>query len=229
MRRHDKRKLENDRRVDRLLQSEYGRSSYWEILLQAGRKDSMISLLESTLHLPGDVIECGVYRGNSFQLICRAVAETSPDKRIYACDSFEGFPKKKVGRIDLGTHWILSRVRRKYRLCQDTPARLERFFESFNVNGQIVKGFFSETLERFSNEQFCFIHLDCDLYVSYGQCLELLYHTLVPGGVFVFDDYGSPNWPGAKEAVDEFFSSKKESVCLCEDLPIPSWYVRKPQ
>ena len=106
----------------------------------------MISLLESTLHLPGDVIECGVYRGNSFQMICRAVAETSPGKRIYACDSFEGFPKKKVGRIDLGTHWILSRVRRKYRLCQDTPARLERFSESFNVNGQIVKGFFSETL-----------------------------------------------------------------------------------
>ena len=143
VKRHEKRKLENDRRVDRLLQTEYGRSSYWEILLQACRRDSMIALLESTLRLPGAVIECGVYRGNSLQMICRAVAGSSPEKRIFACDSFEGFPRKKVGRIDRGTHWILSRVRRKYRFCQDTPARLERFFETFKIDGRIVKGFFS--------------------------------------------------------------------------------------
>ena len=55
----------------------------------------------------------------------------------------------------------------------------------------------------------------------------MLYHALVPGGVVVFDDYGSPNWPGAKKAVDEFLSRRTESVRLCEDLPIPSWYVRK--
>ncbi len=188
----------------------------------------MIGLLESTLRLPGKVIECGVYRGNSLRMICRTLAESSPEKRILACDSFEGFPKKKVGRIDLGTHWILSRVRRKYRMCQDTPARLERFFEAYGIDGLIVKGYFSDTLQQFSDDRFCFIHLDCDLYESYKECLNMLYQSLVPGGVIVFDDYGSPNWPGAKKAVDEFFSTKTESVCLCEDLPIPSWYVRKP-
>jgi len=227
MKRYEKKRLHADERIDELLATDPGRAEYWERLKVRGAAESMIELLESTLHLPGDIIECGVYRGESVQWISRAVRDRVPEKTIYACDSFEGFPEEKVGPIDLSFLRFLFRVRKKFRMCADTPARLQRFFEVFNVRGEIVRGYFSETLPRLADAQFCFIHLDCDIYESYKECLHLLYDNLAPGGVVVFDDYKAPKWPGAEIAIDEFFAPRSEAVEQCGDRPNPSWYVRK--
>ena len=147
-----------------------------------------------------------------------------PPRRGYACDSFEGFPEEKVAVLpglpfSSGPQEVPD-VRRH-------PRRLQRFFEVFNVRGEIVQGYFSDTLPRFADTQFCFIHLDCDLYESYRECLHLLYDKLAPGGVVVFDDYKAPKWPGAEIAVDEFFASRPEAVAQCRDRSNPSWFVRK--
>ena len=227
MKRYEKKRLLADKRIDELLATDQGRTEYWERLHVRGRDESMIGLLESTLHLPGDIVECGVYRGESVQWIARSVSDRGSEKTIFACDSFEGFPEEEVGRIDLASLRFLFRVRKKFRMCGDTPARLERFFDVFNVRGEIVKGYFSETLPRLADTRFCFIHLDCDIYSSYKDCLRLLYDNLVPGGVVVFDDYRAPKWPGAEIAVEEFFATRPEVVEQSSDRPTPSWYVRK--
>ena len=225
---HEQRRLEADQQLDRLLQTKEGRSQYWAELLDACKECSMISLLESTLHLPGDVIECGVYRGGTLTRICRTISRLAADKQVLACDSFEGFPDYKVGRIDVGYFRFLSRIRKKFGVCDDVPARLERFFNYYGIRGRIEKGYFSETLHKFSQHRFCFIHLDVDIYDSYIECLSKLYSQLVPGVVVVFDDYGSPKWPGAKKAVDEFFADREESPCKSAEKKIPAWFVRKP-
>ena len=41
------------------------------------------------------------------------------------------------------------------------------------------------------------------------------------------DDYKQPKWPGATQAVDEFFADKPETVNLSEARPNNAWYVRK--
>ncbi len=64
------------------------------------------------LELPGDVIECGVYRGGTLAKIFRTVSKCSADKQVFACDSFEGFPEEDVGRIDVGYFRFLSRIRK---------------------------------------------------------------------------------------------------------------------
>ena len=83
-------------------------------------------------------------------------------------------------------------------------------------------------LFRSSQDRFCFIHLDVDIYSSYIECLDELYAKLVPGGVVVFDDYGSSKWPGAKKAVDEFFADKDASPGKSTERQDAAWYVRKP-
>jgi predicted O-methyltransferase YrrM len=227
MKRYEKKRLEQDQQIDKLLKTPGGRAYYWDELASQCQSSSMISLLESTLQLPGDVIECGVYRGRSVTRIGRILAEQATDKKLYACDSFEGFPGEMVGRVDVGLFRLLSRIRKKFRTCSDTPSRLERFFELYNIQGETVKGFFHETLPRFQQSDFCFIHLDCDIYQSYLQCLDILYDRLAPGGVIVFDDYDSPKWPGATKAVDEFFANRPEEVQRCEERSSGCWYLRK--
>jgi len=227
MKRYERKRLRADEKIDELLTTGRGREEYWERLRVRGQSESMIGLLESTLHLPGDIIECGVYRGKSLQRISRVAADLAPEKTVFACDSYEGFPEEGVGRVDLGPRRFLSRVRKKFRMCADTPARLERFFQMFGVRGETIKGYFSDTLLRFSDTPFCFIHLDCDIYSSYKECLHLLYENLTPGGVVVFDDYPGAKWPGAKIAVDEFFATRPESIELSNDRPEAAWFVRK--
>ena len=225
--RHEQLRILKDQELDKQLESQTGRDEYWAELLDRCNQDSMYSLLESTLHLPGDVIECGVYRGASITKIGRVLAEHEVDKQITGCDSFEGFPEEKVGRVDVGYFRFLKRIRKKFKAADDVPARLKRFFNYFNVRGRTEKGFFSDTLHKFSNDRFCFIHLDVDIYESYIECLSALYDKLEPGGVVVFDDYGSPKWPGAKKAVDEFFADKEETPTLSTDREEPAWFVRK--
>ncbi|PHS13760.1 MAG: hypothetical protein COA78_06635 [Blastopirellula sp.] len=226
--RHEQKRLDDDLQLDQCLKTEAGRSQHWADLLGYCHADSMCSLLESTLHLPGDVIECGVYRGTSLRKIGRMISEISPDKELFACDSFAGFPEEKVGRIDVGWFRFLSRLRKKFQLADDTPARMEQFFSMYNIKGKIVKGFFSDTLQQFKQNSFCFIHVDCDIYESHIECLDELYQNLVPGGVAVFDDYGTKGWPGATVAVDEFFSSRDEAPSQSFDRETAAWYVRKP-
>ena len=224
----DRKRVAADRRIDELLETEAGQRAYWDELEEKGRRSSLIELLESTLHLDGDVIECGVFRGKSLMMECRSVMAHAPDKRVYACDSFEGFPQDAVGDEDVSWFRFKFKLRRKFTVAGDVPDRLERFFAAYGVSGHVVKGFFSDTLGRFADQRFCFMHIDCDLYESHLDCLNMLYDRLVPGGVAVFDDYAQAKWPGATKAVDEFFAGRAEKPALLQSREIQAWYVRKP-
>ncbi len=134
--REDRKRLQADDEIDGYLKSEAGRQRVKSYFADLNRADSMIALLESTLKLPGDVIECGVFRGMSLRRIGLMLAEQAPQKSIYGLDSFEGFPADRVGRVDLGFLRFLPLVRRKFRMCNDTP---QRFVTSSSVLGSKAK------------------------------------------------------------------------------------------
>ena len=159
--------------------------------------------------------------------IARSIHGIADDKTIYGLDSFSGFPADAVSNRDLGWGRKLRHVRRKFRFCADTPRRLKHIFRQFSVNAQLVPGYFSDTLPRFRDHRFCFVHLDCDIYSSYKECLETLYDQLVPGGVIVLDEWNTRIWPGARLASKEFFSGRPEDVQTCTTSERHCFYIRK--
>jgi len=202
-----------DRRRDKALETVEGRDEYWNHKLpRSASQRSMIALLEESLALEGDVIECGVYRGSSLMRMARTMHSRAPNKRLYGLDSFDGFPPEGIRACDVG----------------DTSARLRKMFEMFDVNGEIVPGFFADTLRRFADHQFCFVHLDCDSYTSYQQCLQALYDRITPGRVIVFDECDTGAWPGSILAIKEFFQDRQENVQICLDRRVPAYFVRRP-
>jgi O-methyltransferase len=54
------------------------------------------------------------------------------------------------------------------------------------------------------------VHVDLDIFASITDALTFFYPRMAAGGIIVFDDYGFPSCPGARAAVDEFFSQKPE-------------------
>jgi len=172
----------------------------------AGVTKRSLYVIYQALHqissLPGDIAECGVYKGGSAYLIAEVINKLAPQKNIHLFDTFKGLP-------DINTRH--DPALDKKNTFQDTSVENVKTLLGKFDNCVIKEGLFQETLKSITGKTFCFVHIDCDLYDSIMCACELLYPGLYTGGMMVFDDYGyTIDWPGAKRAVDEFFSDRKE-------------------
>ncbi|MEM5471276.1 TylF/MycF/NovP-related O-methyltransferase [Hoeflea sp. AS60] len=228
MKRVDQLRIRQDDEIARLMTTETGQAEYWRRLDEQCNQSPLIELLEQSLRLEGDVIECGVYRGSTTRLMGRSLRQRAPSKKLFACDSFEGFPQDRILDADLGPFRFRFKIQRKFRHASDVPQRLFQFFDTYRVNGYVVKGFFSDTLPKLKPRRYCFMFIDCDIYESHLDCLNALYEQLVPGGIVVFDDYAEPKWPGASRAVDEFFADQPVKLERLASGRKALWFVRKP-
>lgn len=173
-----------------------------ETLLDYRRLGMLVAALRYSASIKGDVIEFGSFRGGSAGLMLQYLPS---DKRIHVCDSFEGMPD--VVEED--------NFHRKGDFSDTTAERVERGLRSLSSNFQLHIGFFKQTLqvmEKNTDLTFSFAHIDVDLYESVKEALEFCYSRMGHGSVIIFDDYGAPTCLGAKQAVDEFFSDKREEI-----------------
>ena len=138
------------------------------------------------------VVELGVFRGRSLRMLQRL----SPAKTTFhAFDSFQGLPED----------WDAGDPRGAYTTHGKVP-------DIANVEFHV--GWFNETLPSFVDglsKDIALAHLDCDLYSSTSEALDLLAPHLKSGAVLVFDDFlgGHSNWllgqaKAFHDAVDKF-------------------------
>jgi len=161
--------------------------------------DKLRSLLRSTDHLSGDIVEVGVYKGGS----ARVLVDNAGASKVFLFDTFCGIPHHDPavdGRWGVGSFSDASAV-----------AVMDMFSGDRRVS--IYPGVFpDQTGDFIAGRRLRFVHLDVDNYQSYAACLEFLYEMVVQGGIVVFDDYGEDCCPGAKAAVDEFFVGHAQVV-----------------
>lgn len=124
----------------------------------------------------GLVCEFGVASGRSF----RMTKEMLPlETAVHGFDTFTGIPQA-WGKEPVGTY--------------STGGKIPR------VEGKafFYKGLFSKTIPSFLEEHdgpLAFANIDCDLYSSTYDILELLRNRIVPGTIIVFDEYLCyPSW-----------------------------------
>ena len=187
----------------------------------------IFELMKSVAHLPGDIVECGVYQGAT--LIPEAVylKQNKISKVLFGCDSFEGFDESVLSEIALGGS---DEPHKKVGGFNETSSEvIKEKLRRLGVNEQVhlVKGYFKDTLHQLENRQFSFVHLDCDLYDSYKTCLGFFYPRLVRGGIILFDEYNDPPWPGCNKAVDEALMDKPENVIEIESDNYLKYYIQK--
>lgn len=168
--------------------------------------NQLLDLMEKTSLINGDVIELGTYKGGTTVLMARFLIELKSEKKIYTCDTFEGFPYAETGtsnKIKLST----GEVKNQMDLFKDTSFEIVKSkFESFNISHKIkiLKGSFDTTLPSLSDERFSFALVDCDIYDSTVIVLREIWPRMIPGGIMLFDDYNSEKEWNLKKAVDDF-------------------------
>jgi len=159
--------------------------------------------LRQAARLPGQVIECGVYRGGTALLAARTLAGAGSEHELHLFDSFAGMPETTpdVDRFRPG----------------DLAGASAKEVAELLVPYPLVRlhvGTIPETFSGLAQGRVVWAHVDVDLYRSVRDCVEFLLPRLVPGGIMVFDDYGFPSCAGARRAVDEAFATRPE-VPLC--------------
>lgn len=177
--------------------------------------------------VPGAFAECGVWRGGSVLAMILALQQLGIENRdIYLYDTFEGMTRpteQDVSELDgpaleawheaegtdrraweevFGSGAFSEQAVRELLLATGYPAERLRF----------VRGPVEETVPAMTPDELALLRLDTDWYQSTRHELVHLFPLLQPGGVLIVDDYG--HWRGARQAVDEYFSSHHPPLLL---------------
>ena len=83
--------VELDEQISEQLKTKEGRKSYWHRLIKESQNYDLIDLLLSSIALEGDIIEFGVWRGQTTKRMAAVAKNAGLKKKIYDRDSFKGF------------------------------------------------------------------------------------------------------------------------------------------
>lgn len=187
----------------------------------------MYSLYKATKYIsqnniPGDIVECGVWKGGSSMISAYtllALRDTS--RNFYLYDTYEGmskptdkdssfFSKKdtlskwKELQADDHNTWDYSPLEEVRTNILSTRYPKEKI--------QFIKGKVEDTLPNTIPKKISILRLDTDWYESTYHSLVHLFPLLSSGGILIIDDYG--HWKGAHDAVDQYFKEKKIPILL---------------
>ena len=156
--------------------------------------------------IPGDFVECGVWRGGSSMAIALALLQLGvKDRKIWLYDTFGRMPPPTED--DGGIPAEPLQINNSTNTSGLTLPDVRRAMESTGYPPErmtYVEGLVEETIPGTAPEQLALLRLDTDWYQSTQHQLVHLYPRLAPGGVLLVDDYGL--FPGARKAVDEYFA-----------------------
>jgi predicted O-methyltransferase YrrM len=170
------------------------------------RKFVLYSIAKSIVHIQGDIVECGVYMGESSFLMLKANEHTN--KNFYGFDSFEGLSEPEENDI-INNEYTFKWKKNDLSVSENIAFNNLKLFEN---RFELYKGWIPEKFHKVENKNFSMIHIDVDLYQPTLDSIEFFWDKLNVGGVLVCDDYGFETCPGAKKAMDDFFSKKNMSV-----------------
>ncbi|MGH7724065.1 MAG: TylF/MycF/NovP-related O-methyltransferase [Candidatus Eiseniibacteriota bacterium] len=174
-------------------------------LVSADRIFVLYSLARQAIALGGEIWECGVYRGGSAGLLAETIAAsckpgTTPGTpRLRLFDSFAGM-KETDAKRDLHQPGDFS----------DTSLESVRAFVGHSEFVSIHPGWIPDTFAGLEESRIALAHVDVDLYRSVLDSARFILPRMLAGGFVLFDDYGFPSCPGARQAVDEFFADRPE-------------------
>jgi hypothetical protein len=181
-----------------------------------------IAFIEAA-NVPGDIVECGVWRGGSMMLAAhRLLKLESLNRHLFLFDTYEGLPRPDEAldvdiwgnraidgwlpqrTSDEGSYWAnasLDEVRSNLMTTGYPPEQMH-----------FIKGMVEDTIPGSAPDQIALLRLDTDWYASTRHEMRHLFPRLAHNGVLIIDDYG--HFAGARRAVDEYFAANPHPILL---------------
>jgi O-methyltransferase len=172
--------------------------------------------------IPGDFVECGVWRGGSMMAAALTLANCGDVSRgLHLFDTFDGMSQPTAEDVGIDGQSASRLLKQHEKTEIDSVwcyATLQQVKQAMSSTGyppgavRYVEGKVEETIPGHAPGKIALLRLDTDWYESTRHELEHLFPRLVPGGVLIVDDYG--HWQGARKAVDEYIDANKIKILL---------------
>lgn len=188
-------------------------------------------LFSMSLDVPGDIVECGVFKGAGLFTWLKFLTIHAPGsaKRVIGFDTFDAFAAAnaatdaavvqafvaETGHGGTSIDALLAKVaaagiaRERCELVAGDVRRTTAIYASDNPGFRIS-----------------LLHMDLDLGEPTLFALKALWPRVTPGGVVVFDEYAVPRW-SESEGVDRFFADKRVRMRTLPHARTPTAYVIK--
>jgi O-methyltransferase len=186
--------------------------------------ERLAALLQATRYLarqriPGDFVECGVWRGGSMMAAALALLEENDPRHIHLYDTFTGMPPPTAADRSFDG------VAAARQLEQTPPGEgawcacgLDEVKTNLASTGypperlHFIQGPVEETIPGTCPTHLALVRLDTDWYASTRHELDHLFPRLASRGILIIDDYG--HWQGARQATDEYFAKHPNAIYL---------------
>jgi O-methyltransferase len=172
-------------------------------MIGRARLENVAACLESirVRGVPGDLIECGVWRGGATVFMRGFLkAFAIAGRTVWVADSFAGLPPPSLPQ-DAGNDLSAAKCPQlaiSLGAVQDVFAR----YGLLDSQVRFLPGWFRDTLPCAPIERLALLRIDADLYESTWDALSALYPRLSGGGFVIVDDYHCI--PACRQAVDEY-------------------------
>jgi len=205
-------RLKASRRIGQFPDRRIDRSGFSHTMMGRLRLNSLHECLDDLIvrDVPGDLMECGVWRGGGCILMAGWMrARGQMNRKLLVADSFDGLPTPSHEK-DEG----LVLTKDKYPQLAVSERTVRENFSAYGLLDERVqiflKGWFRDTLKEAPTREIALLRLDGDLYESTMDTLDALYDRVSPGGIVIIDDYGALD--ACRIAVEDFFAARGEPV-----------------
>ena len=186
---------------------------------------SRYELFKKIINVPGDICECGVFKGSGIFTWVKLLKLFKPnnDFKVIGFDFFEkkSRPKSKY-KLD-------KKVQAFHNIGAISQKDLFKKCEEWNFkNLKLYAGDVKKTTKKYARDSFgsriALLYLDVDNYEGTLEILKNLYNKMAKGGVIAFDEYALQGH-GESDAVDDFLSNKKVKLKSFSWAKSPTAYI----
>ncbi|MFC1989895.1 TylF/MycF/NovP-related O-methyltransferase [Chloroflexota bacterium] len=165
-------------------------------------------LFKMVLDVPGDVVECGVFKGASLARFAafRQILGPAHGKKLIGFDLFTDFAVPKGQNDKAAIAPFVKEAGSQAISVEQMMQVLEHKNCAENVD--LVAGDICETIPKYVEQHpqliISLLNLDVDLYEPAVTVLEYLFPLIRKGGILLTDSY---SFPGETKAVDEYLKA----------------------
>ena len=169
--------------------------------------------------IPGDIVECGVWKGGSMMLCALTLLKMNDkERKIYLYDTYNGMtqPTEKDIRSYDGfkaktKYNLLKKKNLKWDYASLDEVKKNLFSTKYPKENLIFgEGKVEDTIPNLIPKKISLLRLDTDWYESTYHELNHLYPKLSVNGILILDDYG--HWKGAKDATDQYIQENNIKI-----------------
>ena len=184
-------------------------------------------LLTKIREIPGDLVECGVFKGSGLYTLAKLNQILMPrmGRKIVGFDFFETQRNSEFKRKQ--DKKVLDWHKENWTSQKTILANLAAVGIK---NVELVAGNVTKTTKQYAQKNLGFriamLYLDVDNYEGTLGILENLFPLITPGGLVVFDEY-AVRGHGESDAINEYFKGQKVKLQSLPWANTPTAYIVK--